>query len=208
MSVLFATITRNTIVLCADKLTANAVTGTFESDSVRKIEKWSPTIAVGGTGSKALYDIIISSVHDHVKGIGFDKFSLEEIADLFGQCYYAIREAYTDMPKDALGKFIVAGKLSNGNVGAIQVKVANDEAEADVIESTEMPITLIFAPADMTDDECNQLFQKALHNTKNKKTHNRDLIEAVHRKAVRYVSEHSKFVGPKSDYIVLTPNNP
>lgn len=174
----------------------------------QKNELWSPTIAVGGTGSKTLSDIVISGVHNHVNEIGIDNLTLEEIADLFGQCYYAAREIYTEMSKEVHGKFVVAGKLSNGNIGDIQLIVGNDEAETEIIEASEMPVTLIFAPADMSDEECNKLFQKALRNTRNKNTHHRDMIEAAHRKAVRYVSEHSIFVGPKSDYIVLNPNNP
>ena len=112
------------------------------------------------------------------------------------------------MPKEARAEFVVAGRLSDGRVGAVQIVVGNDEADLEVIVSNGMPTTLIFAPADMTHAECNKLFQKAIRNTRNKNTHQRDLIEAAHRKAVRYVSEHSIFVGPKSDYIVLKPNEP
>ena len=208
MSVLFTTILHDSIILCADKLVTNAITAEVQHESANKIELWSPTVAVGGTGSKDLSDLIISNVHKYVHEIGLDNLTLEELADLFAQCYYATREVYTDMPRETLGKFMVAGKLSSGKIGAIQILVSNDVAETNVIEASEMPVTIIFAPTDVTDEVCNQLFQKAIRNTRNKNTHHRDLIEATHRKAVRYVSEHSKFVGPKSDYIVIKPNIP
>ena len=208
MSVLFATITPDTIMLCADKLATHSKTGEAQTELVNKIEQWSPTIAIGGTGIKTLRDIIISGVHGFVEENGIDNFALEEIADLFGQCYYSSRELYPDMPKEARAEFVIAGKLSDGHMGAIQVIVGNDEADIETIVSNGMPTTLIFAPADMSHAECNELFQKAIRNTLNKNTHQRDLLEAAHRKAVRYVSERSKFVGPKTDYIVLKPNGP
>lgn len=208
MSVLFATITPDTVILCADKLATHSKTGEAQTEPVNKIELWSPTIAIGGTGIKTLRDIIISGVRGFVEENGIDSFTLEEIADLFGQCYYSSRELYKDMPKEARAEFVVAGRLSDGRVGAVQIVVGNDEADLEVIVSNGMPTTLIFAPTDMTHAECNELFQKAIRNTRNKNTHQRDLIEAAHRKAVRYVSEHSIFVGPKSDYIVLKPNEP
>ena len=207
MSVLFATISPDSVILCADKLATHSETGEAQTELVNKIEQWSPSIAVGGTGIKTLRDIIISSVHGFVEENGINNFTLEEIADLFGQCYYSSRELYADMPKEARAEFVVAGKLSDGHIGALHIDVGNDEADIETIVSNGMPTTLILAPADMSHAECNELFQKAIRNTLNKKTHQRDLLEAAHRKAVRYVSEHSKFVGHKSDYIVIKPNN-
>lgn len=201
MSVLFATVLPNAVILCADKLAMNLETG--ESFTTKKIEQWSPTIAVGGIGCFALDEMIISGVRQHVKESGLDNFTLEEIAEAFGQCYYAIVETYSDMPKDAHAQFVVAGKLSNGKVGAIQIMVRNDEADMEIIEARDMPATIIFAPEDLSNEDCNQLLTKAIRNTAGKKNNTRDIMEAVHRKAVRYVSEHSKYVGPKADYIVI-----
>lgn len=208
MSVLFATITPDSVILCADKLATHSKTGEKQVAPVNKIEQWSPTVAIGGTGIKTLCEIITSGVRGFIEENGLDQFTLEEIADLFGQCYYSSRELYPDMPKEARAEFVIAGKLSDGHIGAIQVIVGNDEADIETIVSNGMPTTLIFAPADMSHAECNELFQKAIRNTLNKNTHQRDLLEAAHRKAVRYVSERSKFVGPKTDYIVLKPNGP
>ena len=81
--------------------------------------------------------------------------------------------------------------------------VKDDTADVELYESKAMPVTLIQPPADMTCEECNQLFQKATFNVKNKKMSKLGIMEEIHRKAVRYVSEHSKYVGPKSDYIVI-----
>lgn len=201
MSVLFATITHDFAVLCADKMCTNEKTG--EINTVTKIEQWSPSIAVGGTGSAMLDELVISGVREHVKEKGLDSFTLEEIADLFGQCYYATREVYADMPEDTQANFVLVGRLSNGNSGAIQVSVGKDEADAEIIEAKNTPATLILAPSDVTDEECNHLFQKAALNSRKKNTYQRDLLEVAHRKAVRYVSERSKFVSPQSDYIFI-----
>jgi hypothetical protein len=206
MSVLFATITNDAIFLCADKMTTNPQTGEVVSDRATKIEKWSSTLAVGGVGDAMLDELVISGVHHQVKEKGLHNFTLEEVADLFGQCYYAVREVYANiMPKDASAQFIIAGKLSNGKLGAARVFCCDDTADMEITEAKNIPSTMVFGPGDITDGECNELFIKAALKTPNKKVHQRDQIEIAHRKAVRYVSERSKFVGPKSDYIVIKP---
>ena len=129
---------------------------------------------------------------------------LKEIADLFCQCYYAAVETQTNMPHDIHAQFVVAGKLPDGNLGVYDILVRDDTADIELYESKVMPATLIQSPADMACDECNQLFQKATFNVKNKKMSKLGIMEEVHRKAVRYVSERSKYVGPKSDFIVIT----
>lgn len=205
MSVLFATITDRFVTLCADKWKTILETGVKEETT--KIEQWAPTIAVGGTGNAVLDELVISTVRNYVNESGIENFTLEEIGDLFGQAYYAAKDEYTDMPERIFAQFIVAGVLSSGKIGAAQIVIDNGEADMEIIEASLAPKTIIFGPGDISDEECNVLFQKAIRNTKNKNTHQRDLLEVVHRKAVRYVSECSKFVGPKSDYIIITPNN-
>lgn len=136
-----------------------------------------------------------------------DNFSLEEIGDLFSQAYYAAKDENPNMPESIFAQFIVAGVLSSGKLGAAQIVIENGEADMEIIEASAKPATIIFGPGDISDEECNQLLQKAIMNSKNKRTHQKDLLEVVHRKAVRYVSERSKFVGPKSDYIFIALNN-
>lgn len=205
MSVLYATITQDTISLCADKLAVNMITGEANPMPIRKIHSWSPKVAVGGTGNATLDELIISTVHQHIKGNGgIATFALEEIADLFCQCYYAAVETQANMPKDVYAQFVVAGKLSNGNLGIFDILVKDNIADMELYEAKAMPATLILPPVDMTQDECNRLFQKAINNTKNKKKNKHGIMEDIHRKAVRYVSESSKYVGPKSDFIVIT----
>lgn len=205
MSVLYATLTQNAIYLCADKLSVNMQTGESDPVPFRKIHSWSPTVAVGGTGNAVLTELIISGVHQYVKANGgINEFSLEEIANCFCQCYYAAVETQTNMPKDTHAQFVVAGKLPNGNLGMFDIFVKDDSADMELYEAKAIPSTLIQVPTDMTRDMCNQLFQKAISNVKNKKMSMQGMMEEAHRKAVRYVSECSKYVGPKSDFIVIS----
>lgn len=206
MSVLFTSFYDEAIFLCADKFAATSITEEAHTALVSKIEKWTPTIAVGGTGNLTLCDLIKSAVRAYIKENGLDTFTLEEIADLFAQCYYAVVDTRDDMPQGVHGEFVVAGTLSNGKLGVIQVLVADNTADVETFEATETLQTLIFAPADMTNDECNQLLKRAIRNANKKKPGHQDFFESAHRKAVRYVSECSKWVGPKSDYIVITPD--
>lgn len=205
MSVLYATITQDAIYLCADKLMVNMQTGEASPMPVRKVYSWSPSVAVGGTGNGTLTELIISGVHQYIQANGGVKvYTLKDIADLFCQCYYATVETQTNMPQDAYAQFVVAGKLPAGNLGLFDIFVKDDTADVELYESKAIPSTLIQAPADMTCVECNQLFQKATFNVKNKKMSKLGIMEEIHRKAIRYVSENSKYVGPKSDFIVIT----
>ena len=117
--------------------------------------------------------------------------------------YYAALDEYDDIPDNVVAKFVVAGKLPNGKLAAIQVLDINGDADAEVIEATACPRTLIFAPDDISDDACNQLLSKAIANTKKQKFYGQSLVETSLRKAVRYISEHSEYVGPKSDYVII-----
>jgi len=203
MSVVFTTVTEEYIVLCADKQVTNMGTGEAQVNVATKIEKWTPSIGVGWAGNAALADIIISAVKGVVGKTKINSFTLEDLADLFAQAYYAARDEYPDMPADAIAKFAVTGRLSTGKLGIIQIIDGNDIADTEVFEAQPHPITLIFDPEDLSSEECNQLLTKALVNTRNKKTYGQDLLETAYRKAVRYVSEHSKYVGPKSDYLII-----
>lgn len=203
MSVLFATILPDAVILCADKLATNSKTGEQQKKLVSKINQWSSSIAIGGTGTMELCEIIKSTVYGYIGKDNISDFTLEEIADCFCQCYYAVGELYSDMPKEAFAEFVVAGKMSNGRVGVIHICVGNNEAETDVVVSNNTPTTLILAPADMTDFECNLLFQKAIRSASNENLIQDVGLEIAHRRAVQYVSEKSRFVGSKSDYIII-----
>ncbi len=205
MSVLYATITQDAIYLCADKLQVNMQTGEAAPIPVRKVYSWSPSVAVGGTGNGTLTELIISGVRQYIQtNGGINAYTLKEIADLFCQCYYAAVETQTSMPKDIYAQFVVAGKLPDGSLGLFDIFVKDNTADVELYESKAMPSTLIQPPADMTCDECNRLFQKATFNVKNKNMSKLGIMEEIHRKAVRYVSENSKYVGPKSDFIIIT----
>jgi len=203
MSVEFTTITDRFIALCADKQETNMRTGEKNISAATKVEKWSPEIAVGWCGNSDLANIILTAVKGYVGENGLDNFTLEELADWFAQTYYAARDEYQDMPANIVAKFVVAGRMPNGNFAAIQIIDGNDVADVEIFEARPTPITLIFEPEDLSSEVCNNLFSKAITNSKNKNTHGQSMLEAVHRKAVRYVSEYSKYVGHKSDYIII-----
>ena len=203
MSVVFTTYSDQFIMICADKQATNMRTG--EISTTTKTERWAPFMAVPWAGNGTLGKMIADAVHGFAaqeKRIA--DYTVEEISDMFCQCFYAAKDEYPDMPAGIVVKFIIAGKLENGKLGVGSI-YANDEGpDLEIYEGKPMPSTVIFAAEDMTDDECNQLFQKAIVNCKNQKTHQRNLLEMVHRKAVRYVSERSKFVSHKSDFIEIT----
>ena len=90
MSVLFATITPDSVILCADKLATHSKTGEKQVAPVNKIEQWSPTVAIGGTGIKTLCEIITSGVRGFIEENGLDQFTLEEIADQCNTINYEI----------------------------------------------------------------------------------------------------------------------
>jgi hypothetical protein len=55
----------------------------------------------------------------------------------------------------------------------------------------------------MSVDECNLLFNQAVKFGFSKKKHYYSPLETAHRKAVQLVSKQSKWVGHKSDFIII-----
>ena len=129
MSVVFATITDEFVILCADKQATNPRTGETQIDAVTKVEKWASSIGIGRCGNLFLSDVMLSAVRKYVKENGVNNFTLEEIAEFFSQSYYIAKEEYSEISSGTACKFIVAGKLSNGKLGAIQVIIINDNVE-------------------------------------------------------------------------------
>lgn len=202
MSVIFTTITDSFIAMCADKQVNNMKTGEVYIDAATKIEKWTHNIGIGQCGSQELSGIILDAVRGVIDETGIDNYTLEEIGNLVCQAYYAAEEEY-NVPKAVVAKIVVVGRLSNGRPGACSILATNGEADIEIVDGQGGAVTLIFEPDDMTSEECNALFTKAVKLTKNKKD-KRDPIETIHRKAVRYVSEQSKLVSHKSDYLFFT----
>ena len=62
MSVIITTYSDKFIMMCADRQETNMVTGEIDKDAVTKIEKWTPTIAVGASGNKGVNRVIKESV--------------------------------------------------------------------------------------------------------------------------------------------------
>lgn len=208
MSVVIATITDKQVILCADKQVTNMQTGEVKSDGATKIEKWSSSVGVSCCGNGALCEVILNAVRRYVaEEGGVDNFDLEDIADFFAQAYYAAVEEYSNMPSNIISKFIVAGKLSSGKVGVIELLLKDGIADAESIVAKELPVTLFHEPEDMSGEECNLLFQKAIAYTKKNNKYHQDPSESIHRRTVRYISERSKFVGHKSDYLVIRPQD-
>ncbi len=94
-------------------------------------------------------------------------------------------------------------RLSNGNPGIIVAYVGNGTADLETYEAKTTPFTLILEPSDVSAEECNRLFSKAIFEVKNARYLSGDLLELAHRRAVALVSEQSKYVGPASDYIIM-----
>ena len=168
-----------------------------------KIEKWAQNIVVGQCGTRPLTEMMLSAVKSFVDEEGIDNYTLEDIAETCCQAYYAARTEYEDMPKEAIAKIVVAGKLENGQLGAILVYATNDEADIEIHEAQSYPSTLILEPDDVSSEICNELYRRALAITKKPEMGHQDLLETVHRKAVRFVAQRSKFVSKESDYIVI-----
>lgn len=201
MSVVFTTVTVDSIAMCADKQYTNMLTKE-KNDEATKIEKWSHSLAVGYAGNFALVDEIKRCVKSIVFEKGIDRYTLEEIADLFAQGYYAFQDEY-DVPSGIVGKVIVAGVLENGSMGAATIFMMDGVPDTEFYSATESPMTFIFAPEDMDEEGCNQLFGKAIKDTLRQKKLFYDIIESSHRKAVRYVAEKSEFVGYKTDFLMI-----
>lgn len=202
MSVIFTTISNKFIAMSADKQATNMVTGEIK-EPVTKIEKWSPSIVVGMTGNFTLGEIIMTTVKNVCSEQGLNNYSLEELADLFAQCYYVATDEYKDMPSSTSVRIVVAGVLSSGKLCAFDILCKDKIADTEIHEGKDMPITIIFDPEDLSADECNKLLRKAMNELKNTNKFS-DYLESSHRRAVRYVSKCSKFVGAKSDYIYIT----
>lgn len=187
MSVVFTTISDKFIAMCADK----------QEKSAPKIEKWAAHIAVGISGDMTAGEYIRSSVHQFVAESGITNFNVEDVANLFAQKSGTAEETV------GTTKFIIAGRLANKKLGAVVVKLDGSKADSETFESGKVPATLILEPEDLSVDQCNMQFGKALKNVEGKFLKNP--LESIHRRAVRNVSEHSKFVNKDSDYILITP---
>lgn len=73
--------------------------------------------------------------------------------------------------------------------------------DTETFEAGKVPATLILEPADLSVDQCNMQFGKALKNVEGKFLKNP--LESIHRRDVSNVSEHSKFVNKESEYILI-----
>ena len=207
MSVIFTTIANEFIILCADRQRTSSVTGEVQVDAVTKVQKLSPEIAIGRCGNLGLCEIIFSAVQDFLKNNENENLSIEDLADLFCQYYHIVRDENNDILDNIVSIFILAGKLSSNKLGAIIVTLGNNTTDTKIVESSEIPVTIILEPPDVSSEECNQLFNKATTYIKKNNKYHQDLLEATHQKAVRYVSEQSKYVGYKSDYVCISSNN-
>ena len=138
--------------MCADK----------EENSAPKIEKWAVHIAVGMSGDVAAGEYVRSTIHQFVADSGISNFSTEDIANLFAQRCKSVEEL------SGTTKFIVAGQLTNKKLGAVVVRANGTKVDTEIFESGKVPATLILEPDDLTVDQCNVLFGKALKNVEGK----------------------------------------
>ena len=187
MSVVFTTISDKFIAMCGDKAEHEAP----------KIEKWAVHIAVGMSGNLTQGEFVRSTVHQFVTESGIENFNVEDVANLFAQKCGTLEDTAETT------KFIIAGKLASKKLGAVVVRAADNKVDTETFESGKVPATLILEPADLSVDQCNMQFGKALKNVEGKFLKNP--LESIHRRAVRNVSEHSKFVNKESEYILITP---
>lgn len=208
MSVIFTTYCDKFIAMCADRQRTSSITGEVQIDAVTKIEMLSPSIAIGRCGNLWLCDLVREMVMSAIEDEGIQNITMEDVANLVCQAYQFARESdEADIPDELAIRYVVAGKLANGRLGVILVTLGNGGKGQELLEMREVPGSTVCAPPDMTDEECNELLSKAIANTKSKKKLYHDAIETAHRKAVRYVSERSKYVGYKSDYIFFTADD-
>lgn len=198
MSVVFTTISKDFIALCADK---QRITATGQKkDDMTKIEKWSEAIAVGMGGDLSLGEYIRSTIHRYVADTGISNFGVQEIADLFVHSYHsAVNSQAVDA--SAVTKFIVAGKFMDKKLGAVVIRVAQGKADTELYMASKVPATLILEPRDVSAEQCNMHLAKALKSVEGKYLKNP--LESIHRRAVRNVSEHSRFVSKDSDYLLI-----
>ena len=187
MPVVFTTISDKFIAMCADK----------SENEAPKIEKWSAHIAVGMSGDMAAGEYVRSTVHQFATESGISNFNAEDIANLF------VQKCGTIDNTTETTKFIIAGKLANKKLGAVVVRADGNRADSETFESGKVPATLILEPADLSVEQCNIQFGKALKNVEGKFLKN--TLESIHRRAVKNVSELSEFVNRESEYILITP---
>lgn len=190
-------------MLCADKRSINTDTGEIASEDESKIEKWSPKTAVGYVGSPGLAKRIISAVHAMVNETGIDKYSVEEIGNMMIQCYYALMDMDKDVPRDIVAIIVVAGRMSNGKMGVAISTLTNGIADFEIYEGDDSIKTIILEPNDVPEGACYQMFEEAIMETQNARFLFTDPVEMYHRRTVVKVSERSKQVGPKADYIYI-----
>ena len=200
MATIFQSLSNNFIALCADKRRTDS-TGAVKDD-MTKIEKWSPSVAVGISGNLTMGEYIRSSVHRYMAETGIENFGAEETAELIIQSYTSKIGAESEL-SSLVTRFVIAGKLSDKKLGAIIVKVSSGTFEKEVYEADKVPATLILEPDDLSANECNELLAKALKNVEGKYLKNP--LESIHRRAVRNVSEQSNFVSKDSDFLLITP---
>lgn len=199
MSVVFTTISNNFIALCADKQRIHpddTITATATN-----IEKWAPHLAVGMAGDINLGEYVRSTVHKYVTENGISNFGVNEVADLVIHGYHSAVENGT-VAMSETARFIVAGKMAEGGLGAIVIKLTENRADSESYKAAKVPATLILEPEDLSAAECNMLLAKALKNVEGRYLKNP--LESIHRRAVRNVSEHSEFVSKESDYLLIT----
>ena len=203
MSVIFATIHDGFIAMCADKQATNLTSLEPLPKQVTKIHLWSPSIGVGAAGNYFVGKQILEAIHDALPD-GVENYSLEELSDYVFDTYQILRETYDFVQDEDYAECIFAGTLSTGNLGIIYTKVGGGNFIKETYDITAQPIVLA-NPIDISFEETQSLYRSAVQNTVGKKTRNMDVFEASLRKAVRYVSERSKYVGHKSDYFIVTP---
>ena len=125
MSVVITTYCNQFIAMCADRQRTSTFTGEEQVDAVTKVESLSPSIAIGRCGNLWLSDLVLSIVKGTIEETGIDNVTTEEVADLFCQAQQFAREEDPEIT-DAMGiRFVVAGKLSNGELGVIVVSLGN-----------------------------------------------------------------------------------
>lgn len=207
MSVLFALIQEDFIALAADTQATNITTLKPEPGEIHKIYQWSPYVAASGGGNYFLYKTIINSMYEAIHLAGTE-YILEDLGELAVEAYKLVRENYDFVTDEDYAKIAFAGTLSNNQLGIITVEIDGPNTSVNTFDISEQPVVIV-RPEDLSKEETFELFKKATHDTVNddyyKNLAHIDMVTKSLRKAVRYVSEHSKYVGRKSDYLVIKP---
>ena len=108
-------------------------------------------------------EFIRSSVHRFVAETGIANLNVENIADLFVQQCSTLAE-----PVAETTKFIIAGRLADKKPGAVAIRVSGGRVDTELFAASDMPATLIFEPDDLSVEQCNMLFGKAIKNVEGK----------------------------------------